>query len=226
MSETLAFVCHELRNHLYGIVGFAGLLLGEKAGQINTRQRRFLTRIQESAENMLEFIEKALQEPAGRSEGSPLILTPFPLAAAIDEVLGCTGPLAEIKGLQIEAAVSSDLVLNADRTRFKQILYNLINNAVKFTPERGRVLVEASREGDSVRISVSDTGPGICMEERMVLLDRSTDVACTQGAAGDRSPLGLAIVKKLVSEHGGEISVESEPNHGSRFTFTLPTRKP
>jgi CheY-like chemotaxis protein/anti-sigma regulatory factor (Ser/Thr protein kinase) len=118
--------------------------------------------------------------------------------------------------------METDWPVYADRVRFKQILYNLISNAVKFTPKEGRIDIECHEDGNSVRISVADTGIGIRPEDQAVIFEEFRQVEGAAEAAQEGTGLGLAITKRLVEQQGGKIAVESSPGKGSRFTFTLP----
>ena len=112
--------------------------------------------------------------------------------------------------------------LYADRVRIKEILYNLLNNAVKFTPEGGRVWIEAARQGDSLHISVCDTGIGIPEKEQPSIFEKFYQVGDTTGGIREGTGLGLPITKHLVELHGGSISVASQPGKGSSFRLVLP----
>ncbi len=111
--------------------------------------------------------------------------------------------------------------------RFKEILYNLLSNAVKFTPDGGKVWIEAAVEsGSTVAISVVDTGIGIAAEEREAVFDKFYQAGPTTKGVREGTGLGLAITKRLVEQHGGKLWLESEPGKGSRFTFALPLAPP
>ena len=138
-SEFLASMSHELRTPLNTILGFSELLSEEGAGALNDKQKRFLTHIQRDAHHLLELINDILdlsKIEAGRLE---LHLEPFAMAVAAAEVLTSIRPLAVAKGIIIDSDVDTTLTLQADRLRFKEILYNLFSNAIKFTPAGGRV---------------------------------------------------------------------------------------
>jgi signal transduction histidine kinase len=154
----------------------------------------------------------------------------FPVRSDISEVLkGCADMYqrwAESKDLQLSIEIEDGLPdVWYDRKRLGQVINNLIHNAIKFTPEEGVVKIQAEKEGDFVAVSVSDTGPGIEPEE-LDLIFAKFERAKTKGSAADQGAgLGLAIAKKLVETHGGELRVHSIPGKGTRFTFTLPTEK-
>jgi CheY-like chemotaxis protein len=126
------------------------------------------------------------------------------------------------KNIQIEQKMESDQHVYADRVRFKQILYNLLSNAVKFTPKAGRIDIDCHGDGNSVCISVTDTGVGIRAEDQAVIFEEFRQVEGPAGTTQEGTGLGLAITKRLVEQQGGGISLESEFGKGSRFTFTLP----
>lgn len=221
-SDFLAGMSHELRTPLNAITGFSDLLAEESAGPLNDKQRRFVGHIQKGSQHLLKLINEVLdlsKIEAGRVE---LNYEHFPVVGALGEVLSTTAPLASAKGIEVENRIDSDLLVCADRVRLKQILYNLLSNAVKFTPERGRVWLEARIEGDFLRISVCDTGIGIAPSDREAIFEEFHQVGTTTKGVKEGTGLGLAITKRLVERHGGEIHVESEPGQGSQVTFTLP----
>lgn len=133
-------------------------------------------------------------------------------------------PLADAERVGIENKVRRDLLLHADQTRFKQIVYNLLNNAVKFTPEGGSIWAGASRECGSARFVVTDTGVGIPAEEHGAVFDDFHQVAAATAGWPEGTRFGLPITKLVAELHGGSIWVESEPGKGSWFFFTLPVK--
>ena len=221
-SEFLASMSHELRTPLNTILGFSELLSEENAGALNDKQKRFVTHIQRDAHHLLELINDILdlsKIEAGRLE---LHLEAFPLAVPAAEVLTSIRPLAASKRISIDSDLDTALILNADRVRFKEILYNLLSNAIKFTPPGGRVWVESSTEGGSVRLLVGDTGIGIAPTDQQEIFESFRQASATTKGVREGTGLGLAITKRLVEQHGGKIWVESELGKGSRFYIELP----
>jgi PAS domain S-box-containing protein len=221
-SEFVARMSHELRTPMNAIIGFSDLLAEGIEGPLNEIQKSFVEHIQRGAGHLLELINDVLdlsKIEAGRIE---LRLQDFRPADALAEVLAVIRPLAEAKRLHVESALPAELAVCADRTRFKQILYNLLSNAVKFTPEEGRLWVDAGLESGTVWIAVNDTGVGIPQGEHRAIFAEFYQVGTTTKGVKEGTGLGLAITRKLVELHGGTIEVESEPGKGSRFTFTLP----
>jgi|GEM_PF-1057954 len=221
-SEFVTRMSHELRTPMNAIIGFSDLLIEETEGPLNPVQKSFVEHIQRGANHLLELINDVLdlsKIEAGRVE---LRFEDFEPAGALAEVLAVIRPLAEAKRLEIESSVPAELEICADRTRFKQILYNLLSNAVKFTPEGGRVRVDAGAEGGDVWIAVTDTGVGIPPGEHHAIFAEFYQAGTTTRGVKEGTGLGLSITKRLVELHGGQIEVQSELGKGSRFTFTLP----
>ena len=156
---------------------------------------------------------------AGKTELNP---ADFIALDAVDEVLSVINPLAESKVIKIDNQVGREWVLRADRIRMKQILYNLLTNAVKFTQEQGLVRIEASPEGKFLRLCISDTGIGIPLDEQRLIFEEFHQAGGTTKNPSQGTGLGLTITKRLIELHGGRIWVESEPAQGSRFSFTIP----
>jgi signal transduction histidine kinase len=221
-SEFLTRMSHELRTPLNSIAGFSDLLNEESAGPLNEKQKTFVTYILEGSEHLLSLINDILdlsRIEAGRIE---LHRENFSGTAALDEVLDTAEPLAMAKNIEIESRVQSDLCVHADRVRFKQIIYNLLSNALKFTPEGGKVRIDSTSQHGWVEISVSDTGIGIAREDQEAIFDEFYQAAASTKGVKEGTGLGLAITRRLVEQHGGRINLESEPGKGSRFSFTLP----
>jgi len=141
------------------------------------------------------------------------------------ESLSSIRSLAGAKSLVMETALDVPLAVEADRLRVKQILVNLLSNAVKFTPEGGQIRIKADVQGELLVVSVTDTGIGIPKHEHEAIFDKFHQVGATTKGVREGTGLGLPITKRLVEEHGGSLRVESEPNRGSRFTFTIPIRR-
>lgn len=223
-SDFLAGMSHELRTPMNAITGFSDLLAEEGAGPLNEKQKRFVDHIQKGSRHLLELINEVLdlsKIEAGRIE---LQYETFPAAGALSEVLATTDPLATAKNIQVESRVDPELKIYADRVRFKQILFNLLSNALKFTPEGGRVWIEATSGSGEVSLSVSDNGMGIAHDEHDAVFEEFHQVGATTKGVKEGTGLGLAITKRLVGKHGGRIFLASEPGKGSRFTFTLPAQ--
>ena len=221
-SEFLASMSHELRTPLNAIIGFSDLLAEQTAGPLSSKQQRFVSHIQQGARHLLALINDILdlsKVEAGRLE---LNRENVPVSTALAEVLVSIRPAAAAKDIAVHSSIGPDVTVFADRIRFKQILVNLLGNAVKFTPEGGRIWVEAAERRGRLTVSVSDTGLGISIEEQEAIFDAFHQAGATTKGIKEGTGLGLAITKRLVEEHGGRIWVESEPGKGARLSFTMP----
>ncbi len=221
-SEFLASMSHELRTPLNAIIGFSDLLAEQAAGALSAKQLRFVNHIQQGARHLLALINDILdlsKVEAGRLELNRENLAVAPVLA---DVLTSIRPPAAAKNIAIHSSIGPDVSIFADRVRFKQVLFNLLNNAVKFTPENGKIWVEAVERRGRLTVSVSDTGLGIPIEEQEAIFDAFHQAGATTKGVKEGTGLGLAITKRLVEEHGGRIWVESEPGKGARLSFTMP----
>jgi len=220
-SEFMASVSHELRTPLHTIIGFAELL-GEEAAGFSEKHRRFLRHIQADSEHLLSLINDVLDLSKIEAGGLSLHTDCLSLHKVIPEAIEAIRPSASSKAVTMGEGSIADVAVIADPLRLRQILYNLLSNAVKFTESGGEVTVRSAVVGDSVQISVVDTGIGIPDEERGRIFDKFYQVGPTTAGVRQGTGLGLTICKQLVEMHGGEIWVESQPGQGSSFSFTLP----
>ncbi|HMH00541.1 MAG TPA: response regulator [Terriglobales bacterium] len=223
-SKFLASMSHELRTPLNAIVGFSGLLAEKTAGPLNEKQQRFINHIKQGADHLLQLINDILDLSKIESGLLEIRCEDFRVASAMPEVLSIVRPLAMTKKIDIEQSLP-DLWIHADRIRFKQILYNLLSNALKFTPEGGKVRVDCASQNAFVYFAVSDTGVGIRLEDQQVIFQEFRQVGETTRGVKEGTGLGLAITKRLVEQQSGTINVESELGRGTTFSFTLPAGK-
>ncbi len=221
-SKFLASMSHELRTPLNAIVGFSDLLAEQTAGMLNDKQQRFVNHIKQGSSHLLQLINDILDLSKIEAGQLELRCENFQVKDALPEVLSTIRPLAMAKNIDVQHRLETGGAVYADRVRFKQILYNLISNAVKFTPKDGRIDIDCHADRNSVRISVADTGIGIRAEDQAVIFEEFRQVEGAADTTHEGTGLGLAITKRLVEQQGGRISVESELGKGSRFTFTLP----
>jgi signal transduction histidine kinase/ActR/RegA family two-component response regulator len=220
-SEFLANMSHELRTPLNAILGFSGLLMEQIGPSLTARQQRFLGNIGEAGEHLLELINDVLdlsKVEAGKLELRPEIIA---LDVLLDPVIAAGRNAAQAKGVAFDVETYSGEGLLLDPTRVRQILFNLVSNAVKFTPPAGSVVLRSTLEGADLLLSVADTGVGIPAESR----DRVFGVfeRLHEGRVeAEGTGLGLALTKRLVEQMGGSIGFESEDGSGTTFRVRLP----
>jgi PAS domain S-box-containing protein len=225
-SEFLASMSHELRTPLHTIIGFAELLQEGHEGALGEAQSRFVGHIRRDSEHLLELINDVLDLSKIEAGHLTLKRETYPLTRSIGEALEAIRPGAAAKGITIEELGARDSLVDADPLRVKEMLYNLLSNAVKFTPEGGKVWIDAVEDAGFVRVTVGDTGIGISAAEQENIFDKFYQVGNTTRGVREGTGLGLSITKELVQMHGGWMEVESTPGEGSRFTFTLPIAAP
>lgn len=221
-TEFMGSISHELRTPLHTIIGFSELLAEEVEGALNEKQQRFIGYVQRDALHLLDLINDILD--LSRIEAGKLDLRMQGVNAteAIQECLEIVLPAAEAKQIALESRYAEELQLRADPLRFRQILLNLLRNAIKFTPERGKVRIECVRERDIALFSILDTGMGIAEGEQNKIFEKFYQSGPTTKGVKEGTGLGLAITRNLIEEQGGIISVRSELGAGSCFTFSLP----
>jgi len=224
-SEFLANMSHELRTPLNAIIGFSEVLLDPTLDVSKEEQSQFLADVLSSGKHLLGLINEVLDLAKIEAGKMELQIEPALLQDVVDAVSNTMRSLAAKKSIDLR--VESDERLASfpmDGARVKQVLLNLVGNAIKFTPEGGRVWVRAGAKNGTVRVEVGDTGPGIPVEdqERIFL---EFQQAGSEAGKPQGTGLGLALAKKFVEMHGGRIWLESEVGKGSRFFFTIPTNQ-
>jgi signal transduction histidine kinase len=247
-SEFLANMSHELRTPLNAVIGFSDLLLTEGLGPLETQQREFLEAILRNGQHLLGLINSVLDLSKIEAGRMALSLTPCDVREAITGAVTDTTSLRAAKRQQciVDVGESSSLDVVADATRIRQVLFNLLSNASKFTGDEGRITVSAVRTiapmptgsvllgGDPSRlatrdvvwVSVSDSGIGIKPDDVARLFQEFSQVDSSSSRAAQGTGLGLALSKRFVEMHGGQIGVESIYGKGSTFWFILPVDGP
>lgn len=222
-SEFLANMSHELRTPLNGIIGFGEVLLGGRPGPLNPRQTDFLGDILNSGRHLLQLINDVLdlaKVEAGKMELKP---ETFRVEKAIDEVCSVSRGLAHKRRIQISTQVSPDVgEVTIDQQKFKQVLYNLVSNAVKFNNDGGDVEIIARCMGNLLQVQVRDNGIGIREADLPRLFREFEQLDSGAARRFGGTGLGLALTKKIVEFQHGTIAVQSELGAGSTFTVVLP----
>ena len=224
-SEFLANMSHELRTPLNAIIGFSEVLVDRMFGELNEKQEEYLKDIYSSGQHLLSLINDILdlsKIEAGRME---LEAADFDLPSAIDNALTLVRERAGRRGITLGHSVDERLgPIRGDERKVKQVLLNLLSNALKFTPEGGRIDVRARVHDEVAEVSVADTGVGIAPEDQEAVFEEFRQVG-TADKKVEGTGLGLALSRKFIELHGGRIWVKSQVGEGSTFTFTLPVRR-
>jgi len=220
-SEFLANMSHELRTPLNAIIGFSQVLREQMFGELNDKQTEYLDDILGSGQHLLTLINDILdlaKVEAGRMEIQPTL---FVLPEVLRSSVAMVRERATRQDIELTTEIDDSVgEIDADERKLKQILFNLLSNAVKFTPDGGLVTLAARSIDGGVEISVSDTGVGISADEQTRIFEEFYQVG--SGKTQEGTGLGLALSRRLVELHHGQLSVESSPGLGSTFTFTLP----
>jgi len=222
-GEFLASMSHELRTPLNAIIGFADVLREELAGPLNDEQKRCVRDILESGRQLLNLINDILDLSKVDAGRMTLDIETVELSAVFEEVQTIIQGMAVRKNLSLAFREQPPgITLRVDRLKLLQILYNLLSNAVKFTPKGGSIRAEAQWRETDTCFRVIDTGVGIPADKLDVIFEEFRQVDSRLSREYGGTGLGLALTRKLVELHGGKLTVESQVNQGSTFTFTIP----
>lgn len=222
-SNFISMVSHELRTPLNTVSGFLSIVQDEHVGQLNERQSEFLGYVRTSTDQLITLVNDILFISKADTGQFELRCAELDLAELIAQVLRDAGPAAaKLDVTLLGRAPRRFPKLWADAGRLHQVLMNLIHNALKFTPPGGSITMSARRTGEMAEISVADTGSGVPFEDQPRVFERfyqsENALLVKHGGFG----LGLTIAKLIVEQHGGRIQLQSEPEHGSTFRFTIP----
>lgn len=226
-SEFLSTVSHELRTPLTAIKASAGLLLDERSDPVSPTQRRLLGSIVRNADRLTHLVGDLLDMARLQDGQLPLTCTEIDVRTLARTCVAALRPLLDQKEQTIELHMPQDLSrIIADRRRIEQVLTNLLSNAHKYTPRGGHIAVEAANKGDNIRLTVSDSGPGIPPAERDLIFRRFYRGAGAQDGPVAGAGLGLSVARSLVELHGGSIACRDATGGGSAFDVILPVRGP
>ncbi len=226
-SEFLANMSHELRTPLNSIIGFSEVLMSRSFGDLTPQQEEFLHDIHSAGRHLLELINEILDLSKIEAGRMDLHIQVFDIEENVREVQEIVKPLYTKKGLSFSVDIPNNIPkIKGDVLRVKQVLYNLMSNAIKFTPSYGLVRVTARPVKDMVRIDVIDTGIGIKKSEYETIFREFTQLDMSVSREHEGTGLGLPLAKKLVELHGGRIWFKSVVGAGSTFSFTVPAATP
>lgn len=225
-SQFLASMSHELRTPLNAILGFSQILNEQYFGSLNEKQVEYVTDILDSGKHLLSLINDILDLSKIEAGKIELEMSTVNIKELLQNSLIMVKEKALAHGISLNIQTSDaidTMEIRGDVRRLKQVMFNLLSNATKFTPDGGSITVEAKKNGTELLVSVSDTGIGITPKEQKKLFKEFYQINSGIQSKNQGTGLGLAITKNIIEKHGGRIWVESEGlNKGSRFIFTLP----
>jgi PAS domain S-box-containing protein len=219
----ISFLSHELRTPIQAIMGFGNIMEDELVGPLSPEQQACIANILAGSEVLLSLVNDLLDMSLIQAGSFALDLQEIDIGPIVERVLEILAPLADLKHQRFAwSPPAGEVPVIADHQRVGQMLMNLVNNAIKFSPEGGEIRVQARREDETLVCEVVDSGAGIAPEDLQELFKPFSRLSAEQGARVPGTGLGLSIVKELVSAHGGTVGVRSTVGKGSSFWFTLP----
>lgn len=225
-SEFLANMSHELRTPLNAIIGFTEILKDQMVGELNPEQHDYICEVFDSSRHLLSLINDILDLSKVEAGRMSLDLEDVEISPLLENSLIIIKEKAHANGVKLELELAEDLgTVKLDERKFKQIIYNMLSNAVKFTQDGGRVGLVAQCQGDWLEVTVWDTGIGISAADQARLFQPFVQADGTTARNFEGTGLGLSLIRAFAQLHGGDVSLESSPGNGSRFTVRLPLRK-
>jgi len=222
-SEFLANMSHELRTPLNAVIGFSDILAEEVCGPLNETQQEYVGDILESGKHLLSLVNDILDLAKIESGTMDMEWDTIALPGLIERIAQMFRERALRHGIRLRVELGPDLeAVRTDERRLKQLLYNFLSNALKFTPEGGEIVIDVRRLGDDVRISVADTGVGIPLAEQERIFESFYQVDSTLTKNQQGTGLGLALVRRIAEMHGGRVWLQSEVGEGSTFYVQWP----
>lgn len=224
-NEFLANISHELRTPLNAIIGFSEILSNKLFGPLNEKQTEYVDDIHVSGLHLLGMINEILDISKLEAHAMTLNLSEFSISRAVDEVVNIVKPIADKKSVAINKNISEDKVVFADFQKIRQILYNLLSNAIRFSPKNEVVRVNVYFDSDYLFIDVKDNGVGIAPKDQKKIFEKFVQLENTYTKKESSTGLGLTITKEFVKMHRGRICVKSQLNQGALFSVKIPLKK-
>jgi signal transduction histidine kinase len=222
-SKFIASMSHELKTPLNSIIGLTGIILQGISGEITEVQRKELTMVKNSADHLLALISDIIDVSKIEADQIELAIEELDLAELIQGVRDSFKTSVDEKGLKMSLETPERLIIKSDSRRAKQVIINLVSNAVKFT-DKGEIAINAAKKDKGVEVSVADTGIGIKKENMKKLFKQFSQFPPEGRPVVEGTGLGLYLSKKIADLLGGEIKVKSEFGKGSKFAFILPLK--
>ncbi len=221
-SIFLASMSHELRTPLNSIIGYTGIILMGMAGSLNEEQINQLNKVKNNARHLLDLINDILDISKIEADRVELSLEEFSLNKLVNEIIEIIHPKSEEKKLVVKAITNQDITVITDMRRLKQVVLNLVANAVNYT-EKGKVeILTETLQGEKLKLTVKDSGIGISIDEMKRLFQPFQQIDSTLTKKNKGTGLGLYLSKKIMHLLGGEIFVKSEQGFGSEFSIVMP----
>lgn len=221
-NEFLANISHELRTPLNSILGFSDILGTQLYGNLNPKQEEYINDIKVSATHLLGMINEVLDMSKIEANAMKVVKSAFWISRAVDEVANILSPLAQKKNVKLIKNMDVDFEVFADYQKIQQILYNLVSNAIKYSPDNDEVEISVNSDDENFRILVHDNGIGIDKKYHGKIFAKFVQLDSAYTKKESSTGLGLTITKELVELHGGKISLISEVNNGSTFIVEIP----
>ena len=221
-NEFLANISHELRTPLNSILGFSDILGTQLYGNLNPKQEEYINDIKVSATHLLGMINEVLDISKIEANAMKVVKSAFWISRAVDEVANILSPLAQKKNVKLIKNMDVDFEVFADYQKIQQILYNLVSNAIKYSPDNDEVEISVNSDDENFRILVHDNGIGIDKKYHGKIFAKFVQLDSAYTKKESSTGLGLTITKELVELHGGKISLISEVNNGSTFIVEIP----
>ena len=221
-NEFLANISHELRTPLNSILGFSDILGTQLYGNLNPKQEEYINDIKVSATHLLGMINEVLDMSKIEANAMKVVKSAFWISRAVDEVVNIVSPLAQKKNIKLIKNMDVDFEVFADYQKIQQILYNLVSNAIKYSPENDEVEISINSDDENFRILVHDNGIGIDKKYHGKIFAKFVQLDSAYTKKESSTGLDLTITKELVELHGGKISLISEVNKGSTFIVEIP----
>lgn len=223
--EFLANVSHELRTPLNAILGFSEILSTCAIGELNEKQQEFVSDIRVSGLHLLGMVNEILDMSKIESNTVKLVCSEFCITRALSEVANILKPLAKQKNVRLIIDYEEDFEVYADYQKLQQILYNLVSNAIKYSPNDDEVVITAEKNNSDFVLKVHDNGIGIDKKYHGKIFAKFVQLDSAYTKKESSTGLGLTITKELTELHGGKVSVISEVNNGSTFVVQIPLKK-
>lgn len=221
-NEFLASVSHELRTPLNAIIGFSDILKAQVYGKLSDKQQEFVNDIQVSGVQLLGMVNEILDITKLEANAMKLVKRYFEISRPIIETSNLLMPLIKKKNITLTQNIQKDIDIYADYQKIQQVLYNLISNAIKYTPENGKIDISVTNTAKKIKISVKDNGIGIEPKDHKKIFQKFVQLEDAFYKKETSTGLGLTITMQLVKMHKGSIKINSEKGKGAEFIVTLP----